>query len=31
MNALILCVGSLKERYFTDACREYLKRLTRYG
>ncbi len=31
MNALILCVGQLKERYFTDACHEYLKRLTRYG
>lgn len=31
MNALILCVGSLKEKYFTDACAEYLKRLTRYG
>ena len=31
MNAAILCVGSLKEKYFTDACNEYLKRLTRYG
>lgn len=31
INALILCVGSLKEKYFTDACKEYMKRLTRYG
>lgn len=31
MNALILCVGSLKEKYLTDAVREYMKRLTRYG
>ena len=31
MNAVILCVGALKEKYLTDACAEYLKRLTRYG
>lgn len=26
-NVKILCVGKLKERYLTDACAEYLKRL----
>ncbi len=31
MNALILCVGKLKEDWQRDACREYLKRLSRYG
>lgn len=31
MNALILCVGSLKEKYLSDAVREYMKRLSRYG
>lgn len=31
MNATILCVGRLKERWQRDACAEYLKRLTRYG
>lgn len=31
MNALILCVGKLKERWQADGCAEYLKRLSRYG
>ncbi|MBQ3668206.1 MAG: 23S rRNA (pseudouridine(1915)-N(3))-methyltransferase RlmH [Clostridia bacterium] len=31
MNALVLCVGSLKEKWQRDACGEYLTRLTRYG
>jgi 23S rRNA (pseudouridine1915-N3)-methyltransferase len=31
MNATIVCVGKLKEEWQTQACREYLKRLTRYG
>ena len=31
MNAVILCVGALKEAWQRDGCREYLKRLSRYG
>ena len=31
MNALVLCVGSLKEKWQKDACAQYLTRLTRYG
>ena len=31
MNALVLCVGKLKEDWQREACREYLKRLGRYG
>ena len=31
MNALIACVGKLKESWQKDGCEEYLKRLTRYG
>ncbi len=31
MNAVILCVGKLKERWQQDGCAEYLKRLSRYG
>ena len=31
MNAAILCVGKLKERYWREASAEYEKRLTRYG
>ncbi len=31
MNALILCVGALKENWEREACREYLKRLSRFG
>ena len=27
----IVCVGKLKERYWQDACQEYLKRLTKYA
>ena len=30
MNINILCVGSLKEKYFVDACNEYLKRLSKF-
>ena len=31
MNAVILCVGKLKEKWQADGCSEYLKRLSRYG
>ncbi|MBQ8087801.1 MAG: 23S rRNA (pseudouridine(1915)-N(3))-methyltransferase RlmH [Clostridia bacterium] len=31
MNAVILCVGKLKERWQMEGCAEYLKRLSRYG
>ena len=31
MNASILCVGKLKEKWQQEGCAEYLKRLTRYG
>ena len=31
MNAVVLCVGKLKEDWQREACQEYLKRLTRYG
>ncbi len=31
MNASILCVGKLKEKWQQDGCNEYLKRLSRYG
>ena len=31
MNATILCVGKLKEKWQADGCAEYLKRLSRYG
>ena len=27
MNATILCVGKLKEKFYLEACREYEKRL----
>lgn len=30
MNIDILCVGKIKEKYFTDAINEYTKRLGRY-
>jgi len=30
LNITILCVGKLKERYWTDAVSEYMKRLSRY-
>lgn len=31
MNAVLLCVGKLKERWQQEGCAEYLKRLSRYG
>lgn len=31
MNAVIVCVGRLKEKYFSGAAEEYTKRLSRYG
>ncbi len=31
VNVLVLCVGKLKEKYWSDACGEYLRRLSRYG
>ena len=31
MNATIICVGKLKEKWQLDGCGEYLKRLSRYG
>ena len=31
MNAMIICVGKLKERYWREAAAEYGKRLSRYG
>lgn len=31
MNAAILCVGKLREKYFADAAREYQKRISRFG
>jgi 23S rRNA (pseudouridine1915-N3)-methyltransferase len=27
----IVCVGNLKEKYLTDACNEYIKRISRYN
>ena len=30
MNIQIICVGKLKEKYWQDACTEYMKRLSRY-
>ena len=31
MNAALICMGRLKERYWRDAAAEYEKRLTRFG
>jgi 23S rRNA (pseudouridine1915-N3)-methyltransferase len=31
MRYTVLCVGKIKEKYFTDAVKEYEKRLSRYG
>ena len=31
MNAAIICVGKMKEKYWRDAAAEYEKRLTRFG
>ncbi|MBR1741058.1 MAG: 23S rRNA (pseudouridine(1915)-N(3))-methyltransferase RlmH, partial [Lachnospiraceae bacterium] len=30
MRITILCVGKIKEKYFSDAIKEYTKRLGRY-
>ena len=30
MNINILCVGSLKEKFFKDACGEYVKRISKF-
>ena len=31
MNITVICIGSLKEKFFKDACEEYIKRLSRFG
>ena len=31
MKIKVIAVGKVKEKYFLDACNEYLKRLTRYA
>lgn len=31
MNITIICVGKIKEKFFTDAVGEYLKRLSRFA
>lgn len=31
MNITIICVGKIKEKFFTDAIGEYLKRLSRFA
>ena len=31
MNIDIICIGKLKEKYWTLACEEYEKRLGRFG
>ncbi len=31
MKMTILCIGRIKESYFSEAVREYMKRLTRYA
>ncbi len=31
MKITVLCVGKIKEKYFTDAVSEYMKRLSRYA
>ena len=30
MNVTVVCVGKIKEKFFTDAINEYLKRLSRF-
>lgn len=30
MNITLICIGKLKEKYLTDACNEYKKRLSAY-
>ncbi|MGX8698433.1 MAG: 23S rRNA (pseudouridine(1915)-N(3))-methyltransferase RlmH [bacterium] len=31
MELTVLCVGKLKEKFYADACKEYVKRLGAYG
>ena len=31
MNVKIVCVGNIKEKFYKDACDEYIKRLSRFG
>ena len=31
MNINIICVGKLKEKYLSDACKEYIKRISRFS
>lgn len=31
MNITMVCVGNIKEKFFKDACMEYIKRITRFG
>ena len=30
MRISIICVGKIKEKFYTDACAEYVKRLSKY-
>ena len=31
MNVKVLCVGRLKEKFYTEACNEFKKRISRYA
>ena len=31
MNITVICVGGIKEKFYKDACNEYIKRLGRFG
>ncbi|MBR3394584.1 MAG: 23S rRNA (pseudouridine(1915)-N(3))-methyltransferase RlmH, partial [Firmicutes bacterium] len=31
MNIDVICIGKLKEKYWTEAVKEYEKRLSRFG
>lgn len=31
MNISVVCVGAVKEKFFKDACGEYIKRISRFG
>ena len=31
MNAAVICVGRLREKFYSDAAREYEKRISRFG
>ena len=31
MNITVICVGGIKEKFYKDACDEYIKRLGRFG